>query len=458
MKRNTIIATLLFLLLAAAGTVKAQQLVDGWKKIYTGAEGNLYDICCLDADNIWVCAQNGGLLKSSDGGETWVRKHTEEGYAMRAITFWDAQVGYALGYGEPNNGVLLKTTDAGENWMRVADEALSQSITDSPYLELFLVGVDALYIYQNLYYTCTPGLLKSTDGGLSFEWVDLPFESTLEMVDGEAKAACFEGNEGYCIFSRGNPDADPMLGAFHTGDGGQTWTRHVLLAEDGDYYSDPFSMVKTHALGQSDARLFYYRGYFDTHDGFVTPPSEVHTVYEDGMMGSNSFIGDKYYPSDMKFTNNLCGCHVSNVPWMATATVEGGACVTKDGGETWEPLQRGLDPHRQVFSVDGVDTTFYVTSENGVVYKRSLIELAAVDEVSLAAMTVSPTLTEGEVTLSGVKLREVTVYNTLGQLVLTKKEDADTMTLDLTGQPSGCYFISVTDQNGQRCVKKIVKQ
>ena len=32
MKRHAIITTLLFLLLAAAGTVKAQQLVDGWKK------------------------------------------------------------------------------------------------------------------------------------------------------------------------------------------------------------------------------------------------------------------------------------------------------------------------------------------------------------------------------------------------------------------------------------------
>ena len=137
---------------------------------------------------------------------------------------------------------------------------------------------------------------------------------------------------------------------------------------------------------------------------------------------------------------------------------DGGLLKSRDGGETWEPLQRGLDPHRQVFSVDGVDTTFYVTSENGVVYKRSLIELAAVDEEPLTTMTVSPTLTEGVVTLSGAKLCEAMVYNTLGQLVLTKKEDADTMTLDLTGQPSGCYFISVTDQNGQHCVKRIIKQ
>ena len=168
-------------------------------------------------------------------------------------------------------------------------------------------------------------------------------------------------------------------------------------------------------------------------------------------------------PHALKFTDDMHGCAIgmgySVIKSKDDPAIPNGfAVITNDGGETWEPLQRGLDPHRQVFSVDGVDTTFYVTSENGVVYKRSLIEITSVDEEPLTTMTVSPTLTEGEVTLSGVKLREATVYNTLGQLVLTKKEDADTMTLDLTGQPSGCYFISVTDQNGQRCVKKIVKQ
>ena len=73
-------------------------------------------------------------------------------------------------------------------------------------------------------------------------------------------------------------------------------------------------------------------------------------------------------------------------------------------------------------------------------------------------VTVLPTLTDGMVTLTGKDLAEATVHNALGQLVLTKKEDADAMTLDLSGQPSGLYFVSVTDQNGQRCVKKIVKQ
>ena len=104
------------LLMALAGTVRAQQLVDGWKKIVTGAQGNLYDVCCIDADNIWVCAQDGGLLKSSDGGETWVRKHTEEGFAMSRIKFANADVGYAMGVREQSDMVLLRTDDAGETW------------------------------------------------------------------------------------------------------------------------------------------------------------------------------------------------------------------------------------------------------------------------------------------------------------------------------------------------------
>ena len=106
--------TVIALLLVAAGTVKAQPLVDGWRKIQTGAEGNLYDICCIDADHIWVCAQDGGLLKSSDGGETWVRKHTEEGFAMSRIKFANENVGYAMGVRDKRNMVLLKTIDAGE--------------------------------------------------------------------------------------------------------------------------------------------------------------------------------------------------------------------------------------------------------------------------------------------------------------------------------------------------------
>ena len=76
----------------------------------------------------------------------------------------------------------------------------------------------------------------------------------------------------------------------------------------------------------------------------------------------------------------------------------------------------------------------------------------------MTTLTVSPTLTDGVVALTGKDLAEATVHNALGQLVLAKKENADTMTLDLSRMTSGLYFITITDQTGQRRVKKVVKQ
>ena len=472
MKRHTTTITIIALLMALAGTVRAQQMVDGWKKIVTGAQGNLYDVCCIDADNIWVCAQDGGLLKSSDGGETWVRKHTEEGFAMSRIKFANADVGYAMGVREQSDMVLLRTDDAGETWTRVADTALDAvAIGRSEWRsgDWQLIGADTLYVFESMNNIGIGGhasLYRSTDGGHSFDnfYWELPYDSSAEHRSARAVGLYFEGNEGYCVYLCTDPMDIPMLRSFKTDDNGQTWTRHTffvgLMDSWGDSYDIyPFVTARIHVLNGSEARLFYRWGYLDTQDGFDT----ISNWFEHPWLDAYSYTCNGDGPYDLKFTDDRHGCATcmgyivvksKDDPYIP----DGYAVITNDGGETWELLSRGMESDREVFSVDGVDTTFYVTSENGVVYKRCLVELAAVDEEPMTTLTVGPTLTGGVVVISGVALREASAYNTLGQLVLTKKEEADTMTLDLSGQPSGLYFITVTDQNGQRCVRKVVKQ
>ena len=72
--------------------------------------------------------------------------------------------------------------------------------------------------------------------------------------------------------------------------------------------------------------------------------------------------------------------------------------------------------------------------------------------------TIQPNPVTGVVTIMGKNLRQVEVYDILGQNILSVKTNNSTTTIDLTGHPSGMYFINITDQNGVRCVKKIVKQ
>jgi len=72
--------------------------------------------------------------------------------------------------------------------------------------------------------------------------------------------------------------------------------------------------------------------------------------------------------------------------------------------------------------------------------------------------TVSPNPSEGVFTVRGVGLASVEVYNTLGQHVLTMQANGSAATIDLANQPAGLYFINVTDDEGKRCVKKVVRQ
>lgn len=74
------------------------------------------------------------------------------------------------------------------------------------------------------------------------------------------------------------------------------------------------------------------------------------------------------------------------------------------------------------------------------------------------ALTIAPNPTEGTVMIAGMDLRKVEVYNTVGQLVAVKQDEGDSTTLDLSGMPSGLYFVHVTDQNGDYCVRKLLKQ
>ena len=76
---------------------------------------------------------------------------------------------------------------------------------------------------------------------------------------------------------------------------------------------------------------------------------------------------------------------------------------------------------------------------------------------------VYPNPTSGQFTVSsiGPNLQHIEVVNMLGQVVLTKdyrQNDNNRQNFDICRQPSGVYFIAITDEKGHRCVRKVVKE
>ena len=75
-----------------------------------------------------------------------------------------------------------------------------------------------------------------------------------------------------------------------------------------------------------------------------------------------------------------------------------------------------------------------------------------------ASATLHPNPTTGLVTITGENLKAAEVFNTLGQNVATATGESETMQVDLSGLPVGVYFVNVTDGEGRKCVRKVVKE
>ena len=72
--------------------------------------------------------------------------------------------------------------------------------------------------------------------------------------------------------------------------------------------------------------------------------------------------------------------------------------------------------------------------------------------------TLHPNPTTGQVTIMGNDLKQAEVFNALGQRVATINGEGGQLTMDISKLPAGVYFVNVTDAEGRKCVKKVVKE
>lgn len=166
------------------------------------ANGNA--LFALDARNIWVGTSAGNIYYSADAGITWTKQTASVlGDDVAAIHFFDASYGYAV----LQNGDVFKTVDGGESWGEVTASGTSGTATDIHCLTRYLVYVSAS---DGMYYT--------ENGGSTFT----PRNSTpIAAIDFKNEL------EGLAVGS-----ASSGL-AFHTIDGGYTWSALDLVTNAG---------------------------------------------------------------------------------------------------------------------------------------------------------------------------------------------------------------------------------
>ena len=77
---------------------------------------------------------------------------------------------------------------------------------------------------------------------------------------------------------------------------------------------------------------------------------------------------------------------------------------------------------------------------------------------STAVASIYPNPATATVTIVGEGLRQIEITDMLGQRVATHQAEGPQAIIDISTLPTGIYFVGITDENGKRCVKKVIKE
>src|ERR1035437_9295042 len=145
-----------------------------WKWSNPLPTGNTIWSCCfIDANTGIIAGDNGSILKTSDGGQTWISRQSGTSSTLRNINFVDANTGFAVGA----NGAILKTTDGGDTWIYTQE-------SDYTYIGVDFPDQNTGYIVGSDYFGMSLTARKTMDGGAT--WNPLTLTSFYQY-----QAVCF---------------------------------------------------------------------------------------------------------------------------------------------------------------------------------------------------------------------------------------------------------------------------
>lgn len=368
MLRNLIFKTVIFLLLVCSYSfLNAQCLTSTWQKPLPQGS-TLTSIYFTDDETGYVCGDNGTIIKTYDGGQSWNNLYSGTNYTLKSIFFADHETGYATGA----LGTMLKTINGGNTWTPLN---IGQPYVDfySVYFTSPLVG----YAVGNNASYCK--MIKTTDGGTT--WTEIPITQASEL---------------YCVYFT-SADTGYVLGYKETGtpggsafmkttDAGSTWTVSYTNLNQ-QYYSMYFTSANTGFITGGD--VFDNNGYIrktTNAGGTWTLLTTITNVTFTSVYFSSSTTG---YVAGYKYgTNTIYKTTNGGSSWTAlnqgvkdyfaiwfTSLNEGiavgrGVSRTVNAGTNWSEITYNAWEYNNSVSFAN-DTIGYVVGNGGILYKTT---------------------------------------------------------------------------------------
>ncbi|WP_026295633.1 WD40/YVTN/BNR-like repeat-containing protein [Aromatoleum toluclasticum] len=235
-------------LLYAGLFVKAEAVVQKVEPPAIERRDAFYGVAAPDERTVWAVGAGGKIVRSEDGGDSWVRQSLNIDANLQGIAAWDDKTAVAVGNGgvvvatsdggatwtraeipgsnNPNKlfrvriagdsawavgefGALLRSTDRGATWTRVLPEE------DRAWNDIAFVGDSGWLVGE------FGALTKSTDGGATWNPVEMPNKVSLMSV------AFRDARNGVAVGLAGT--------LLVTSDGGDSWKQVPALTREHFY-------------------------------------------------------------------------------------------------------------------------------------------------------------------------------------------------------------------------------
>jgi photosystem II stability/assembly factor-like uncharacterized protein len=258
---------------------------------------NLFATCFASDRDGWMVGELGRIIRTTDGGKTWVRQDAGTKRPFLAMSCLDAKTAWIAG----KEGIVYGTKDGGDTWTQLQTNSNRHIFAiEFPTPERGLAAGDF------------GTMVRTDDGGKT--WTAFRIPENVVLPESALDTGVEPGDVNLYGLSFGDPDHVWIVGEFGTimasADGGKTWTQQHAPVESTLFGVRFLDAKRGFAVGIDSVILA-------TDDGgdtwrAVPPPVMQRSYYDVAVRGQNGWIvGDA-----------------------------GTVLKTNDGGATWkvEPL------------------------------------------------------------------------------------------------------------------------
>jgi len=366
----------------------------------------LKDVHVLDENTTIAVGGAGTIIKTTDGGISWVAQSSGTNADLYSVYFVDLNIGWTVGSG---GGTILKTTNGGTSWSSQGSQNYD------PLYSVFFINSSIGWIAGE-----DNTILKTTNGGTNWIFQQGTFPKSVRSIyftdenNGCAAGIDYDGNNYFGVIIK-------------TTDGGESWTNQ-------------------------------YSGYWLLSLYFIN--SNTAWVVGGGIILNTNDGGTSWNPQITGTSYQLYSVHFSDSNFGWAVGYDGNASSgiilnTSDGGKNWNPTSVGADT--VLYSVQFADLyNGWAVGDNGAILHTtnggvSFVEEEHIDEVPtefiISQNYPNPFNPNTKIKYSVPLSSQMTikVYDILGnEIEILVSEEKPVGTYEITwyvkNLPSGVYF------------------